>query len=349
MNTLSHCSSKNEQELSVTPKVSVILPVYNAGEFLRPCMDTLVNQTLREIEIICVLDCPSDGSDKVIEEYAAQDDRIVVIRNEQNLNIGESRNVGMRAARGEYIGFSDHDDTRALDMYERLYEATENGKKNVVITGSLAEAYQEDEMSSHFRLSSNKDNYPIYQYLFYTLFLRGGKWYRTHITSNLYSHKHIIKHNLYFVDNKLYSAEDQLFNLLLLSTITNDDEIAILKEHFYFHNIYGGNTYLSSWYGDPQHIVAWLHYVLDLVNHIGWIDPLIFNTVFSTSLQISWLYTSFRKEIRNNGYSQIVKSSLKTIQSDVLVKKTVNSTPILIKGLTLPKRAFLLWLKWICR
>ena len=50
-------------------KVSVIIPVYNAGEFLRPCLDTLVNQTLREIELVCVLDCPTDGSDKVVEEY----------------------------------------------------------------------------------------------------------------------------------------------------------------------------------------------------------------------------------------------------------------------------------------
>ena len=81
-----------------------------------------------------MLDCPTDGSDKVAEEYAAKDNRIVIIRNEQNLNIGESRNIGLRAARGEYIGFSDHDDTRELDMYEKLYEQSQNGTMDVVIS-----------------------------------------------------------------------------------------------------------------------------------------------------------------------------------------------------------------------
>ena len=118
-----------------TPLVSIILPVYNAGEYLRPCLDTLINQTLRNIEIICVLDCPTDGSDKVVEEYAEKDHRIVVIRNEQNLHIGESRNAGIRAAKGEYIGFSDHDDPHELDMYEKLYIATEHESKKIIISG----------------------------------------------------------------------------------------------------------------------------------------------------------------------------------------------------------------------
>ena len=62
-------------------KVSVIVPVYNAGECLRPCLDSLINPTLRELEIICVLDCPTDGSDKIVDEYATKDERVVVVKN----------------------------------------------------------------------------------------------------------------------------------------------------------------------------------------------------------------------------------------------------------------------------
>ena len=102
----------------MTPKVSIIVPIYNAGKFLEKCLDTLVNQTLKDIEIILVLDCPTDGSDRIAREYAEKDPRIRLIINEQNLNIGLSRNEGLKIARGEYIGFSDHDDWRELDMYE---------------------------------------------------------------------------------------------------------------------------------------------------------------------------------------------------------------------------------------
>ena len=83
----------------MTPKVSIIVPIYNAGKFLEKCLDTLVNQTLKDIEIILVLDCPTDGSDRIAREYAEKDPRIRLIVNEQNLNIGLSRNEGLKIAR----------------------------------------------------------------------------------------------------------------------------------------------------------------------------------------------------------------------------------------------------------
>ena len=154
----------DNNELIKLPLVSIIVPVYNAGEHLRPCLDTLVNQTLREIEIICVLDCPTDGSDKTVEEYAAKDNRIVVIRNEQNLNIGESRNVGLRATRGEYIGFSDHDDSRELDMYEKLYNTAEKGAKSIVFSGEIVETVLNHEFPKYLNsLKERISQLPLHQ------------------------------------------------------------------------------------------------------------------------------------------------------------------------------------------
>lgn len=117
-------------------KVSVIVPIYNAGDRIYKCLDTLVNQTLREIEIICVLDCPTDGTDRVVEAYAKKDDRIVIVRNEHNLHVSGSRNEGLKVARGEYIGFSDHDDYRELDMYEQLYAKAKETNTDVVASGT---------------------------------------------------------------------------------------------------------------------------------------------------------------------------------------------------------------------
>lgn len=104
------------------PKVSVIVPIYNAGVHLSKCLDSLIHQTLQDIEIILVLDCPTDGSEKVAAFYASQFSNIKLIHNQTNQHIGVSRNIGLEAATGEYIGFSDHDDFCLPDMFEELYQ-----------------------------------------------------------------------------------------------------------------------------------------------------------------------------------------------------------------------------------
>ena len=116
-----------------TPKVSIIVPVYNAGKYLAPLLDSLVGQTLREIEVILVLDCPTDGSDRVAEEYAARDGRVVIVRNRENLHVGFSRNEGLKVARGEYIGFCDHDDLVEPEMFKKLYNRGKETGAEVVL------------------------------------------------------------------------------------------------------------------------------------------------------------------------------------------------------------------------
>ena len=82
------------------PKVSVVIPIYNAEKYLRQCLDSIISQTLCEIEIICVNDGSTDGSLTIIEEYAAKDDRIKVI-SKPNAGYGHSMNMGLDAATGE--------------------------------------------------------------------------------------------------------------------------------------------------------------------------------------------------------------------------------------------------------
>ncbi len=102
-------------------KVSVVIPVYNVEEYLKKCLNSVINQTLSEIEVICVDDGSTDHSLQILEEYAERDDRIKVITKE-NGGIASARNKGMEYATGEYIGFVDSDDWIELDMYEKLYE-----------------------------------------------------------------------------------------------------------------------------------------------------------------------------------------------------------------------------------
>jgi len=108
------------------PKVSVIIPVYNLELYLRRCLDSVVCQTLKDIEIICVNDGSTDGSPAILREYEGTDSRVRVA-DQENSGPGLARNTGIRMARGEYIGFVDGDDRVEPEMYEKMYSAA---KKN---------------------------------------------------------------------------------------------------------------------------------------------------------------------------------------------------------------------------
>ena len=113
-------------------KVSVIVPVYNVKKYLPQCLDSIINQTLKDIEIICVNDGSTDGSDKVLEEYAKKDSRIKVV-NRPNGGLSAARNTGMPYATGKYIGFVDSDDYIEPTMYEWMYGNAEWYQSQMVI------------------------------------------------------------------------------------------------------------------------------------------------------------------------------------------------------------------------
>ena len=103
-----------------SPKVSVIIPVYNVERYLRRCLDSVIEQTLKDIEIICVDDGSTDGSPFILYEYAQKDERIIVLDRE-NSGAGGARNQGLKIARGQYISFLDADDFFEPNMYEEAY------------------------------------------------------------------------------------------------------------------------------------------------------------------------------------------------------------------------------------
>lgn len=106
--------------------VSVVIPVYNSEEFIEKAIKSLLSQTLKSIEFIFVDDKSPDNSSQIIERYAATDRRFRLIRNKKNMGPGMSRNVGIEAAYGQYVGFLDPDDWVNPEFYEALYEkATE--------------------------------------------------------------------------------------------------------------------------------------------------------------------------------------------------------------------------------
>ena len=103
------------------PAISVIVPIYNVENYVTKCVDSILNQTFRDIEIILVDDGSTDNSGKICDEYLTKDDRVKVIH-KKNGGLSDARNAGLDICTGEYIGFVDGDDYIDEDMYELLYK-----------------------------------------------------------------------------------------------------------------------------------------------------------------------------------------------------------------------------------
>ncbi|HNW25236.1 MAG TPA: glycosyltransferase [Candidatus Gastranaerophilaceae bacterium] len=106
-------------------KISVIVPAYNTSSYLKQCLESLISQTFNDIEIICVNDGSTDNSLEILNKFAKKDKRIKII-SQKNQGLSAARNTGIKAAKGEYIGFVDSDDWADESMFEKLYQ---NAKK----------------------------------------------------------------------------------------------------------------------------------------------------------------------------------------------------------------------------
>jgi len=104
-------------------KISVIVPIYNAGKYLKQTLDSIRFQTYKNLEIVCVLDCPADDSAKIVEDCAEEDSRIKPVYNKHNMGLPMARNIGVENASGEYMHFMDADDLLNPDFYDILSSA----------------------------------------------------------------------------------------------------------------------------------------------------------------------------------------------------------------------------------
>lgn len=117
-------------------KVSIIVPVYNVEKYIAKCLDSLVNQTLSDIEVIVVNDGSPDNSQTIIDDYVAKYPDIIKSYTKENGGQGSARNYGLKKATGEYIGYVDSDDYVRKDMFETLYNKATQEKLDIVICGN---------------------------------------------------------------------------------------------------------------------------------------------------------------------------------------------------------------------
>lgn len=206
----------------MSPKVSVIVPVYKAEKYLNRCVDSIRNQTLKDIEIILVDDESPDNSPAICDEYAQTDSRIKVIH-KKNAGAGMARNSALEIATGEYVGFTDADDFIDCNMFEELYNAAKKYEAELVISGTrfiggnvFANSGADEEKNCFDKETFfSEDN--IKDLL---LGVVGAlphepedSRYGTSIWKNLYKRDVIEENNIRFLSEREIMSEDALFTI----------------------------------------------------------------------------------------------------------------------------------------
>jgi len=209
-------------------KVSIIVPIYNAEKVLSRCIDSILNQSYKNLEIILINDGSKDKSIDIIREYEKLDSRIKVINN-SNKGVSETRNIGVSQATGEYIQFIDSDDYIELDMIEKTIKLIEKEDADCVITGLFLDIVTDkgiDSAIQTFEKSICKDKKSIAQ----NVLKRLNGTYINSPVNKLYK-KSIITNNNIKMDKNIDLGEDLIFNLEYMKFCN----CVVFSEETYYH------------------------------------------------------------------------------------------------------------------
>lgn len=221
--------------------VSVIIPVYNAKYYISKCIDSIVNQSYKNIEIILVNDGSIDGSDIICEEYAKNNQNIKVYHQE-NSGPSVARNTGVEYANGEYIQFVDSDDTLDINMTKRLVEEINDHTQLVICGYNLVEI---DDKKPVIRNSTSINHGVFCRTNFLKYF---GQLYNDGFINPLWNKLYITRliknHNIRFLED-VYMGEDLIFNLEYIKVC---DKVSIINEHLYNYYINVNNYSLTGSY-----------------------------------------------------------------------------------------------------
>lgn len=218
------------------PKVSILVPICNVERYLRECLNSLVNQTLRDIEIICINDGSSDSSLSIICEYERRDERIVVI-DKPNSGYGDSMNKGLELARGEYVGIVESDDFASLNMFETLY--TEAVKNDLDVVRSNYYAHRSGEDSSCDYLVENLAACGSYDKVFHPIDNPRVFMCQPAIWTSIYKKSMLDKEEVRFLPTPGASFQDTAF---YFKAFYAADRVELLKDGYLHYRIDNANS-----------------------------------------------------------------------------------------------------------
>lgn len=224
-------------------KISIIVPVFNSEKFLFECLNSLVNQTLWNIEIICVDDGSTDGSLSVLKDFQSKDERIVVIH-QQNSGVSVARNNGIAKAHGEFIGFVDSDDWVDKDYFEKLYNASQKYGAEIVAgdflwhkkkSASPKMKYKEEKFFTEVSEKVKNASIPKFNYI----------W------NKIYKRESLLKLNLPFEKGRFY--EDMIW---LVQVVYYLKGFVTVPNTYYHYRRHSGSIVMQT---GAKHLADWTY------------------------------------------------------------------------------------------
>ena len=210
-------------------KVSILVPVYNTSKHLRQCLDSVVGQSLSDIEIICINDGSTDESLDILKDYQYHDSRIRII-DKKNTGYGHSMNQGLRMAKGKYIGIVESDDFADVSMFEQLYDLAEREKVDIVKSNHWFHSESMKNGDQYYEMFEgcpyNEVISPIDNTM---LFLKS-----TCVWTSLYRRDFLLTHDIWFNETPGASYQDVAFTL---KTLSCSERIYLVKDAFLHYRI----------------------------------------------------------------------------------------------------------------
>lgn len=219
------------------PKVSILIPCYNVEKFIRQCMNSVVNQTLHDIEIICVNDGSTDSTLDILREYEDRDSRVKVI-SKHNSGYGASMNIALESAKGEFIGIVESDDYADLNMFENLYNLAL--KHNVdIVKGDWYSYYgEEDKLVENNHFSEFEEEVVLDPKISKNIFVIPSL-----IAASIYKKTFLDKYAIRFLETPGASYQDTAF---AAKTIMAVDKLVLTKKNYYCYRVDNQNSSVKS-------------------------------------------------------------------------------------------------------
>lgn len=302
------------------PKVSIIVPVYNAEKVLRRCLDSILNQSYKDFELIVINDGSKDKSIKIINEYKEKDNRVKVIDNKNN-GVSETRNIGIKASVGEYIQFIDSDDYIEPYMIEETLIKIEENKADSIITGLFLDIESNTEIKSskqtfERKIEEGKKNIAI------GVMERLNGTYINSPVNKIYKRSIIVDNNIY-MDKRIDLGEDLLFNLEYFKHCKK----VIFDDKCYYHYCMQVEDNLTFKYRSDKLELMYLIYCKcnEYFNTCNIDNKMLMNL---NNIFIKWMYSCFI-DLHNKNCKLSFNEKLKYIQQSrdkysKIIKNTYN-------------------------
>ncbi|MDD6285332.1 MAG: glycosyltransferase family 2 protein, partial [Methanobacteriaceae archaeon] len=339
-------------------KISVIIPIFNTRKFLNKCLDSLLNQSLTDIEIICVDDGSTDNSLKILKSYANKDDRVKVLTRENN-GAGAARNLGLKYVNGKYILFVDSDDWFEEDGLKLLYDKAEQLNVDLLLFDSIEHKINNQVAERRF-FNKNEDDFSnlVFDYhyknnklVMNSFFVPWTKLYRT---------KFLLDKNIKFSEIPIF--EDMFFNV---AVTTLASKIAYYPKILYHYNRLNSSSITSDIkYGakaliitgvyknienflrknnfyeelEPNYILSKIKEYINVLNRIHEdYKEILFNKIKEDFINLNLFnkdifknlyligYSFYIHVLNSNSYKELNKfNSLKAIESDITLKNVLH-------------------------